>query len=363
MARSDAGGPSCPAALDYLRRAIAETTRKSYDTAIARFRLWRTNRNTLPDLLPTADEICTWGAELGSSGGLAASTVKAYVSALGEWFVQNVHPDSQLPNPTGSAAVRRMLDGITRAKAEQALLGGRPLVAPAKPLLYTTLQQYFFTDAPRDRMLRAAAYLGVAGGFRPGELFTSKSGRPLKRKEMVFWADTMASVRIHPPHTGVEPRSIQVMLRATKTKQNGPTCRFIRAPDAVRACWRWFCDTADREPDAIFFQEKEGGPALSPMALTADLNRRNAAAGLGPAYFTGKSLRQGGASTLAILGVDQASMAALGWAPGSLMAEHYARGDPEAVRQMALHRAGHMQPLPPAQPEHMRSGAGAAGRC
>ena len=349
MGRPVAGGPSSGAALAYLRKAVADTTRKSYDTAVARFRQWRADQGQLPDELPTVNELLSWIADMADRGQLAASTIKAYTSAVGEWFLQHANPDGGQPNPAGAAVVRRVLDGVARVQAERRQ--GRPLTAEANPLLYTTLQRLGYADTPSDRMRRAAAFLGVAGGFRPGELLASKAGRPLLREQMQFFANDAATVRMEPPGNGGLPRVLEVTLRATKTVQLDCTIKYIRASDAVQACWRWLCETAVRGPKAVVFQLEAGGATLTPYALAQDLNRRHAAAGLGPASFTGKSLRQGGASTLAVMGVEEEAIAALGWAPGSNMWKHYVRGDPQAVRQMNLQRSAHMQPERPPSPQ------------
>jgi hypothetical protein len=345
--------------MSYLRNSVAPTTRKSYDGIVAAFRRWRTEGNRSADELPTANELVTWAAELGDRGGLAASSIRGYVAAIGEWYTQLAHPDSQAPNPARAAVLRAVLNGIERAQFTQKKGSGQS----ARPLLYTTLQALSFEDTPRGRMRRAAAYLGVAGGFRPGELFTSASQRPLRRNQLQFYADAAGTVPLVPPGGGGVARLLEVRLHATKTTQIGGVTKLISAPDAVTACWAWFSETAARGADAVLFQETAEGRPITSYALMQDLSRRMAKAGLGTVRLTGKSLRQGGASTLAVQGRDEADIAALGWATGSSAWQIYAR-DPQAQRQRAIQLSTQMQaalpPLP--QPERVR-GAPVAAEC
>ena len=194
-------------------------------------------------------------------------------------------------------------------------------------------------------MLRAAAFLGVAGAFRPGELFGSgrERERALRREQVSFFSDSAGTVPLLSPDGGVSPRVLQVTLRLTKTSQMAPVVKLITAPDSVLAVWNWYCQTAERSPRDFLFQLAVGERPLSTYALSGDLSRRYALAGLGKFTYYGKSLRQGGASSLAVQGYSPGDIAALGWAPNSSMWEIYAR-DPAVQRQRALSRGSLMQP-------------------
>jgi integrase len=335
--------------VSYLRNSISAKTRKGYARTVAAFRRWRSDNGKLPDELLTADDLISWVSLLADYGRLKASTIRRYVSALSTWFEENCHPDSLLPNPAAARQVWRVLKGIDRSQAEREQ--ARPLAAAgdenaARPLLYTTLQKFPFGGSPRDSMHKAAAFLGVAGAFRPGELL-GKAEFALRREQLTFFADAAGTEKIHPPGAGDVPRVLRVTLRCTKTSQMGAVVKWIKAADALAAMWKWFCDTADRDSRAFVFQLVPGGPQLSSFALTADLERRHRKAGLGDISYYGKSLRQGGASTLAVQGYSPADIAALGWSPDSKMWELYAR-DPAVQRQRAIARGDLMQPsLPP----------------
>jgi len=91
------------------------------------------------------------------------------------------------------------------------------------------------------------------------------------------------------------------------------------------------------------------GKPLSTFALTADLQRRHRAAGLGEVHYTGKCFRKGGAATLAVQGIAGADIASLGWAPGSQMWRTYA-SDPSVQQHRAVALNARMQIAPPLPP-------------
>jgi hypothetical protein len=239
--------------------------------------------------------------------------------------------------------VARLLNGIERAQAQRAQ--ERPIGADTQPLLYTTLQKLRFdTSSHRDLMIRAAAFLGIAAGLRPGELLgsTHTPERALLREQLRFYADRAATIPMPSAGAGGVPAVMEVVLRLTKTSQLRQVVKLVTAADAIAAVWEWLA-AARRGPRDLIFQLRAGERRLTTFALTKDLERRHRKAGLGRAHFTGKSWRMGGASTLAIQGLDPADIAALGWAPDSSMWERYAR-DPAVQRQRAVARGDLMDP-------------------
>ena len=355
--------------MSYLRDAIAPATRRAYATALAAFRQWRQQNGRLPDELLRTDDLVSWLSELADRGHLAATTLKTYAAALSTWYLETKHPDSREPNPASDPTVARVLKGIERHRARQQQ--ARPLTpaaGPGQPLLFPTLLKLSFSAlVARDRMFQAAAYLGVGGGLRPGELLGSSKEpeRALRREQLSFFSDEAGTVAMHPQGGGAEsgavPRVLELTLRLTKTSQLGPVTKLISIPAVVDAVWRWICDTAERGPRAWLFQLASGEPCLSTFGLCKDLERRHAAAGLGPVHFTGKSWRRGGASTLSALGYEAGDIAALGWAADSKMWERYAN-DPQVRRQRAIVRGRLMQPAAAPPPGRLRGDLASAGR-
>ena len=341
------------AAMSYLRMAIAPTTRKTYDVGIAAFRQWREERGQAPDGLPTTNEIGCWLADCADKGGQRASTLRVYASAVSTWFAEMRHPDSREPNPAADPSIQRVLKGIQRQEVQRAVASvrrGRQKTADASELLLPTLLKFHFGESPRDCMFFAAACLAVTGGMRASELLGSKDypERALTRDQQSFFAGTADNLApIEAPHGGaaapeVTPVVLEVHLHVTKTTQMSGVTKVIAAPRVVAAVWRWICVSAEHAAGDLLFQ-LEGRAPLTTGALTKDLERRHAAAGLGQVRYTGKSWRRGGAATLAALGYDAAAIAALGWAEDSAMWERYVR-DPQVRRVRAVVRGGLMEP-------------------
>jgi hypothetical protein len=347
--------------MNYLRQAIAPSTREAYAVGVAAFRQWRTTRGTLPDGLPTANEIGCWLADAADRGRQTASTLRTYLAGIGAWHRENRHPDSREPNPAADDGVRGILKGIQREEARRqqarplAAAGGQPSDLPLP-----TLTRFRFNDTERDRLFQAAAFLAVGGGLRPGELLGSATepDRALRREQIAFYSDAAGLARQPLPNAGDQadalPQVLQLTLRKTKTSQLRPVQKMIAAPSVIAAVWRWMCATAERGPRELLFQ-LPGKPPMSTQALVKDMERRHVRAGLGPVTYTGKSWRQGGAGTLAALGYDEGDIAALGWAPDSKMWERYAH-NPQVRRQRAIMRARLMEP------ERLRDPPAAADR-
>jgi integrase len=316
---------------------------------VQRFREWRAEHGRLPDAPLTADDACSWLAELADRGAHKASTLSTYAAALSNWYdTQQRHPDSQRGNPMGCNAVRRLLAGVANVQAERqqqralAELGSERCF----PLTLPTLRLYpFDASSPRARMYRAAAYLGVCLALRISELLGSPAhpARAIRMEQLSFFSDTAALSALSSAaalcSATPSPVVLQLVLRATKTRHHAPTVKVCAVAEAVQAVWQWYreCCASRRAPSDRVFQ-LDSRPPVSSYALMRYLRRRHAAAGLGAVALTGKSLRSGGASTLAALGVDEQHIAQLGWADDSPVWHRYA-SHPGVQRQRAIQRS------------------------
>lgn len=316
------------------------------------FREWRVEHGRLPDALLTADDACTWLAELADRGRHKASTLDTYAAALSNWHdTQQRHPDSQHNNPMRSTAVRRLLAGVANVQAErqQQLSLADADSEQCFPLTLPTLRLYTFDlSSPLARMYRAAAFLGVSLALRISELLGSPAHptRALRMEQLTFFSDA-AALTVVPPATALDtatppPVVLQLVLRATKTQHHAPTVKVCAVAEAVQAVWLWYRECcADNRPSTARVFQQSGRPPASSFALMQYLQRRHAAAGLGAVLLTGKSLRRGGASTLAAQGVDEQQIAQLGWTAGSTVWQRYAN-DPAVQRQRAIQQSRRM---------------------
>ena len=328
---------SCASAASYLHAAIAPTTRATYDTAVRSFRSWRVAHRLLPEEPITAQHTLRWLAYLADGGTVSAATISVYKAGLRNASIEELHPDGDGVTPVDHPLVKRLLTGIANVKADIA----RAPTAHAAPLTFPLVQRLraSYGDELSDVMRYAALALSVAATLRPSELLGSKAAgltdRALRRGQITFHADMVplpSAVAIVPRlGEGVRaPRSCSLSLKQTKTKRAGET-KAIATADAVAALWRWMCLSSGvpAAPDDLLFSLK--GKPLSTCALTRDVTRRLKAIGIVGLDISGKSMRRGGASTLAAQGVPAEQIAAQGWAPGSHMWSLYAN-DPEVQR-------------------------------
>lgn len=315
-----------------MRAAIAESTRVTYDSALKNFRSFREERGRLRDAPITASEVAMWAAQRADERRLTAATLRTYKAALSTTWIEEAHPDGEQRNPLDSQQVSRVLAGIARVETAR---GGRR--APPTPLTFTLLQRYAYGDSDREVMLRAAALLGVTASLRTSELLGSPQwpARALSLSQLTFFTDLGCTLRAE--RIDAVPRVLRLRLLVTKTSTHGCD-KIVSVPAAVAHVWRWFLrrrSESEGKPNAKLFLLH--GRKLSSLALTGDLERRHAKVrpALPAARFTGKSMRRGGASTLAMQGLDANAIAAQGWAVGSRQWETYAN-DPEAQLQRAI---------------------------
>ena len=269
-------------------------------------------------------------------GGRCAATLSVYVSALSSTYVEECHPDDTRPNPMSSPTLRRMLKGIAAVKATL------PLASPPQsaPLTFDQAMKFVYTDSEQDSMLRAAIRFAVAATLRPSELLGSRDlpERALRRHQVVFYSDAGGTQRLEPSSSTstLTPHFLILTLLRTKTHPKGTT-KVVSARAAVAALWQWYCVTADRASDSVLFFNR--GRPLTTWALLSDVRRRAALVGLGHLFLTGKCARRGGASTLAMQGIDAEDIAAQGWSLDSSQWKTYA-DDPavQLQRQIAINQ-------------------------
>lgn len=283
--------------------------------------------------------MCGYLADLADQGR-RIGTVHVARSALSTWFaIEQQHPDAATPNPAQSPVVARMLKGI--ANEQEARRAQRPMAQldaeETFALQLSTLQLYRFSASdPLARMYRAAAYLGVGAALRPSELLGSSAhpGRALRMEQLAFFSDLDGRTRVHPP-SRILPLVLTLTLRETKT--TGTLRKHVVLPAVLEAVWPWFSECSARDPSAVLFQ-CSGRPPATTYGLVEYLKRRHEDAGLPPARITGKSLRRGGASTLAAHGAGAGDIARLGWADGSSTWQRYA-SEPAVQRARAVRLA------------------------
>lgn len=235
-----------------------------------------------------------------------------------------------------SSVVRRLLKGIAAVKATLPVTSS----PQSAPLTFNQALQFKYTDNTQDCMLRAATLFSIAATLRPSELLGSRElpERALRRSQIIFYADAGGQLQLEPSlhNLTLIPHYLILTLLRTKTHPKGTT-KVVSARAAIVALWQWYCTTTDRLMTSLLFYNNDR--QLTTWALLADIRRRAALVGLGHLYFTGKCARRGGASTLAMQGIDAADIAAQGWSLDSSQWKTYA-DDPavQLQRQIAINQ-------------------------
>jgi hypothetical protein len=191
-------------------------------------------------------------------------------------------------------------------------------------------------------MLFAAIALGVAAALRPSEMLGSRAHplRALRAEQISFFDAARRPLLLHrDSDSGAAPDHFHVSLEVSKTDQGRRGSeKPVATPVAVQALWRWWRLSGARGSIALF---QSGNKQLTTNALVGHLRRCLALIGHGDGYFTGRSLRKGGASTLSAQGVAAADIAAVGWANGSNVWQAHYANHPEVrrERQLAISRS------------------------
>jgi len=287
---------SLDAVRDILAEAASANTTRSYATALRYWAAWfqaryaqtlalplpeatviqfvvdhvqrRSRGDLVHDLPPAIDRALVAAGVKARSGPLKLSTVTHRIAVL-----SRVHALRKLTNPCEQPAVRHLLSRTRRAAVKRG-------VRPAKKTAITRaeLEAMLATcddslEGLRDRALLLFGF--ASGGRRRSEIATADMSSLTRASADVFL----------------------YRLEHSKTTQSGPAAGS--APDkpivdsAATALQAWL--DATRIAEGPIFRrlwKQRVGPALSPAAIAAIVQRRAQAAGI-PGDFGGHSLRSG----------------------------------------------------------------------
>jgi len=288
---------------------------------------------------------------LAKRGGLKASTIDGYSSAVSTWHKWGTLSDSvDIGNSTAVSLVR--------AGIHKALKPAERKAERADPLTPAVLQAIVAAapgTGPRALMIIAAASVGIYGTLRPNELLGSHQNRDraLTTDRITFWADAQSLVAC-PVGKGLRaqgpvPHHFTIELGRTKADPTAAAGgKDIAAAPAVAALWNWLHMRKDLRPPGanahVFIFERDGRwNLLSTAEMMRQLSGWAQKAGLARHRFAGKSMRQGGAKALMESGAPIPDIMQQGrWATPS-MTTLYA--GPDAVRMRRLLVSKSMEPV------------------
>lgn len=335
----------------FVHCALADSTRRSYGAALARYQEYCSSHSLSPspaDL--TAATAAGWLAELGAASSLSSATIRTYSSALSTWFVEGTLSDAL--NPMESVAVQRVLKGITRDHhaAEAEARAARPTSIEATPSLLASLEVFARPAGcgPPEFMRWAAANTATYALLRPSELLGSAQhrDRALRAEQIAFFMGVDSSIpcKLLPPGSHVDdhcfPDRFTIALGATKADQLGNNAPVpVAAAPAVRALWRWMHIRRDLGPaasDPLFCI-----PSCAPLScteLTAKMESWLTQFGVIAPVVKGRTFRRGGASGLMAAGAARGDVAKAGRWRTQAMAERYASAASMQARAVEVSR-------------------------
>lgn len=186
-----------------IHNSVAPSTRKTYDTALASFKLFCNNQN-LTSIFPASIETITLYIAHLSLGKKSASTIETYLSAIGFHHKLQGYKD-----PTNNFTVTKMKEGCKRRKSgKDARL---PITSNILRNIIPALQ--IITANQYEATVFKAVYLTAFTAFmRVSELTVDSKhksydpNRTLMLDDLTLLSDSLCEIR----------------LKTTKTNQHGP---------------------------------------------------------------------------------------------------------------------------------------------
>lgn len=225
----------------FVDRAIADSTRRTYEAPIRAFREFCAARG-VPALPFTTSTAAEWLAQVARAGRHSAATLRTYRSAISTMHAESEWGDA--PNPIDSQVIERLMRGIALAKAEAdaAARAAKPKTLELTPAIMLQLEPFARGNSPEEIMKWAAACTAVFALLRPSELLGSVQhrDRALRPAQNMFFARP-GEPRTLTPSGGApaSPDRFEIAMGATKTDQLGRgASRVVAARMAVDALWR-----------------------------------------------------------------------------------------------------------------------------
>lgn len=267
-------------ARDYISNAKASNTKRAYAADWRNFTGWCRQHN-LPALPANPDTICLYLTQQAST--LRVSTIQRRLAAIGQ-----AHQAAGHDSPASHILVRNLMAGIRREKGVMQR-GKAPLFIDDLRKMVLSLSASI--AGVRDR---AILLIGFAGAFRRSELVS------LDVEDVVIEKEGMV-INLRRSKTDQEA---QGMKKAIPFGINGATC-----PVLVFKEWLTVSGVAN---GAIFRGiDRHGtmtGKRLSGKAVALIVKRTAESVGIGPAQFSGHSLRAGLATQASINGASEFSI-------------------------------------------------------
>ena len=261
----------------YFRSARAPNTVKAYAHDLSDFATWcEVDAGGLVPLPAAPKTVALYVSDLAGRG-LKAATIQRRLAAIAQ-----LHQEANLDDPTKTKAVKNTYRGILKEIGSYQE-GKAPMLTPTVRHVLASFEEERGAAAARDRAL---LLLGLAGGYRVGELAS------LLVEDVEF----------------VDEGAV-VLLRSSKTDQKGGGYfKGIPYGDHARTCpvshlrsWLAYLPGGTGAGGSIFrgvdrnghVRSTKGPRPMAPDSISRVVKKRAKAAGLDPTRYSGHSLRAG----------------------------------------------------------------------
>ena len=277
---------------------MASRTAATYDSAFRQFERFCADhgRPSVKTLFPiSVHALLGFATYLFGQRKLQPSSVASYLSGVRSVTLELGEDIGAFDSPR----LEKLLRGIKKSA------GGRPRRSRL-PITVALLRRLLATLNLKDKMLlMLAAVMSVAvfGMFRSGELvWKDRHSNLLRRCDVLWFADR---VEIHLRESKSDLFCVGVTVKVFKlAMEHAVICPYR----LLRLAWD---GATDQAPSAPLFQVPSGA-RLTYSRLFALVRSAVAAIGLSAGDYALHSFRIGGATSLAIMGVDSATICTLG---------------------------------------------------
>ena len=293
-----------PAVQFFCEKGIADSTHKTYKSALRRFGAFCSLYDILSPF-PVSEALLCYFAAAMAKEGLTPQTIKTYLAAI-----RHMQITLGLPEPREFSSLPRLRlvqSGIKRTHSQRVPRDPKVRL-PITPTILHQIRAQWLRSAqdPDIIMLWAAACLCFFRFFRSGEI-TIPSLSAFDPKVHLSWGD----IAVDNP---AEPSALQVTLKRSKCDQFGEGVRVLvgRTGDAicpVAAMLAYLASRGCGEGPLFFFANKH---PLTKAKFTENIRKVLQEIGLPYHEFAGHSFRIGAATAASRAGLEDSTIRMLG---------------------------------------------------
>ena len=283
----------------FFEQGVAQSTKKTYESAWRRFQSFCTKHNIATPLPVTQSVLCSYAAYLVNEG-LSHQSIKTYMSAILFFQIKD-----DWPEPPPMPKLKVVNNGIKKVQAVRPPARIRLPITP--PILRRIRVLWSSQECDRDIiMLWAACTVCFFGFFRAGEVTVPA--------EVAYDTTRHLSFKDLAVDNPADPTLVRVRLKFSKTNQLGKGAEVFLGHTnddlcPVAAVRAYLAVRGSSEGPLFKFAD---GRYLIKERFTSTIHTALQQLGLASANYAGHSFRIGAATTAAQISLEDSTIQALG---------------------------------------------------